>query len=131
MARVTVEDCVGEGKTNNRFELVILAAQRAKDIHAGAHITVPVDNDKKTVISLKEIAAGHIKIQDLKERFLHTLHPQSINEAIKEEIEFIDKEIHEEFTPDNSDYALTEDQMHVDDDSMYFEDEEGIDDEKI
>ncbi len=54
MARVTVEDCVD--KVPNRFELVMLAAHRAREISAGAPITVERDNDKNPVVSLREIA---------------------------------------------------------------------------
>ena len=54
MARVTVEDCVE--KVPNRFELVMLAAQRSRDISAGAEITVDRDNDKNPVVALREIA---------------------------------------------------------------------------
>ncbi|MEM9871950.1 MAG: DNA-directed RNA polymerase subunit omega, partial [Pseudomonadota bacterium] len=54
MARVTVEDCVD--KVPNRFELVMLAAHRAREISSGAPITVDRDNDKNPVVSLREIA---------------------------------------------------------------------------
>ena len=57
MARVTVEDCVD--KVPNRFELVMLAAHRAREISAGAPITVNRDNDKNPVVSLREIAASN------------------------------------------------------------------------
>ena len=56
MARVTVEDCVD--KVPNRFELVMLAAHRAREVAAGAPITVDRDNDKNPVVSLREIAEG-------------------------------------------------------------------------
>lgn len=56
MARVTVEDCVT--KIPNRFELVMLASQRARDISAGAEPTVDEDDDKRPVIALREIAGG-------------------------------------------------------------------------
>jgi DNA-directed RNA polymerase subunit omega len=64
MARVTVEDCVL--KVPNRFELVLLAAQRARDIAAGAPLTVEKDNDKNPVIALREIAEGTISLEHLK-----------------------------------------------------------------
>ena len=54
MARVTVEDCVE--KIPNRFELVMLAAQRARNISAGAELTIDRDNDKNPVVALREIA---------------------------------------------------------------------------
>jgi len=53
MARVTVEDCID--KVDNRFELVLLAGHRARQISQGAQITVPRDNDKNPVIALREI----------------------------------------------------------------------------
>lgn len=63
MARVTVEDCVG--KVPNRFELVLLASQRAKNIAAGEPITVDRDNDKNSVVALREIADSTICLEDL------------------------------------------------------------------
>lgn len=124
MARVTVQDCVGDDKTNNRFELVKLAAQRAKDIHSGAPMTVPEDNDKKTVIALREIAAKTVKIKDLRERFINSLHPQSAIGTLDEELEATEKEaVQDEFAVDQDDIGLTEEQMLVDgDSSMNFED---------
>ena len=56
MARVTVEDCVT--KIPNRFELVMLASQRARDIAAGSELMVDRDNDKDAVVALREIAGG-------------------------------------------------------------------------
>lgn len=63
MARVTVEDCIL--KVPNRFELVLLAGQRAKDISAGAPLTVEQDRDKNSVIALREIADETIDISAL------------------------------------------------------------------
>ncbi len=63
MARVTVEDCVE--KVPNRFELVLLASQRAKNISAGEPITVSRDNDKNSVVALREIADETISPADL------------------------------------------------------------------
>lgn len=63
MARVTVEDCVE--KVPNRFELVLLASQRAKNISAGEPLTVDRDNDKNSVVALREIADSTICIEDL------------------------------------------------------------------
>ena len=65
MARVTVEDCVE--KIPNRFELVMLAAQRARNISAGAELTIDRDNDKNPVVALREIAEGKISRDLLKE----------------------------------------------------------------
>ena len=66
MARVTVEDCVD--KVPNRYELLMVAAQRAKDIASGAPLTVERDNDKNPVVALREIAAGHVSKDILKQR---------------------------------------------------------------
>jgi len=63
MARVTVEDCVE--KVPNRFELVLLASQRAKNIAAGEPITVDRDNDKNSVVALREIADNTICLDDV------------------------------------------------------------------
>lgn len=68
MARVTVEDCVE--KLPNRFELVMVAAQRARKIGSGAALTVERDNDKNPVIALREIAEGTVSIDDLKEEII-------------------------------------------------------------
>lgn len=65
MARVTTEDCVD--KIPNRFELVMLAAQRARKIGSGAPLTVDRDNDKNPVVALREIAQETIENENLKE----------------------------------------------------------------
>tara|TARA_R110002124_G_scaffold51256_4_gene148201 strand:+ start:416 stop:769 length:354 start_codon:yes stop_codon:yes gene_type:complete len=68
MARVTVEDCVD--KVPNRFELVMLAAHRAREISAGSPVTVARDNDKNPVVSLREIAEETQGADDLRERMI-------------------------------------------------------------
>ncbi len=65
MARITVEDCLQN--VDNLFQLVILAAQRARRIANGAESTVPVENDKPTVVALREIAAGNVTAEMLRE----------------------------------------------------------------
>lgn len=71
MARVTVEDCVD--KVENRFELVLLAGHRARQISQGAQITVDRDNDKNPVVALREIADETLSPDDLKEDLIHSL----------------------------------------------------------
>ena len=71
MARVTVEDCVD--KVNNRFELVLLAAHRARMIANGSPLTVDRDNDKNPVVALREIADEGVAPEDLKEDMIHSL----------------------------------------------------------
>ncbi|WP_223596897.1 DNA-directed RNA polymerase subunit omega [Brucella suis] len=71
MARVTVEDCVD--KVENRFELVLLAGHRARQISQGVPITVDRDNDKNPVVALREIADETLSPDDLKEDLIHSL----------------------------------------------------------
>lgn len=85
MARVTVEDCVE--KVPNRFELVMLASQRARKIGSGAPLTIERDNDKNPVISLREIAAETVSNDELKEELTRN-HQRMV--AFEEEEESID-----------------------------------------
>ena len=71
MARVTVEDCVE--KIPNRFDLVLLAAHRSRNISAGAGLTVDRDNDKTPVVSLRELAEGTLELEDLRESLVTNL----------------------------------------------------------
>ncbi|AQX19446.1 MULTISPECIES: DNA-directed RNA polymerase subunit omega [unclassified Bartonella] len=87
MARVTVEDCID--KVDNRFELVLLAGHRARQISQGAQITVDRDNDKNPVVALREIADETLSPADLKEDLIHSLQkhvevdePETVNEFI-------------------------------------------------
>jgi DNA-directed RNA polymerase subunit omega len=74
MARVTVEDCID--KVDNRFELVLLSAHRARMIASGAPLTIDRDRDKNPVVALREIADETIQPDDLKEEFIHSLQKQ-------------------------------------------------------
>ena len=71
MARVTVEDCVK--KIPNRFDLVIAAAQRSREISNGIAIEVDRDNDKNPVVSLREIASEVVDAESLQERFIRSM----------------------------------------------------------
>ena len=71
MARVTVEDCVK--KIPNRFDLVIAAAQRSREISNGIAIEVDRDNDKNPVVSLREIAGEAVDAESLQERFIRSM----------------------------------------------------------
>ncbi|MHA6318434.1 DNA-directed RNA polymerase subunit omega [Altererythrobacter sp. CAU 1778] len=71
MARVTVEDCVD--KVPNRFDLVLLAAQRAREISGGAELTIDRDRDKNPVVALREIAEQTIKPDEVKETLVQSL----------------------------------------------------------
>lgn len=71
MARVTVEDCVI--KIPNRFDLVMIAAQRAREISAGAALTIDRDNDKDPVVSLREIADETVVTEELHESLIESM----------------------------------------------------------
>ena len=71
MARVTVEDCVE--KVPNRFRLVMLAAQRARELSVGAELTVDRDNDKNPVVALREIADETLAVTDIEEELIQGL----------------------------------------------------------
>ena len=71
MARITVEDCVD--KVDNRFELVLLASHRARQISQGAPLLVERDNDKNPVVALREVANESLSPGDLKEDLIHSL----------------------------------------------------------
>lgn len=74
MARVTVEDCVD--KVPNRFDLVMLAAHRSREIAAGSAITVDRDDDKNPVVALREIADETQPVDDLRERMIENVQTQ-------------------------------------------------------
>ena len=78
MARVTVEDCVK--KIPNRFDLVIAAAQRSREISNGVAIEVDRDNDKNPVVSLREIASEVVDAESLQERFIRSMQKNLIKE---------------------------------------------------
>jgi DNA-directed RNA polymerase subunit omega len=78
MARVTVEDCVD--KIPNRFDLVLLSAQRARQISGGAELTIDRDRDKNPVVALREIAEETITPQELSESVVQSLQRVQIDE---------------------------------------------------
>lgn len=84
MARVTVEDCVL--KVPNRFELVMKAAQRARDISSGASLTVERDNDKNPVVALREIADETVSLDELGNALIQGLQKQSEQDEPEEDI---------------------------------------------
>ncbi|MGY2734440.1 DNA-directed RNA polymerase subunit omega [Sphingomonas sp. PAMC 26605] len=78
MARVTVEDCVD--KIPNRFDLVLFAAQRARQISGGAEITIDRDRDKNPVVALREIAEEMVHPPTLKESVIQSLQRVQVDE---------------------------------------------------
>lgn len=88
MARVTVEDCID--KIPNRYELLMVAAQRAKDISAGSALTVNRDNDKNAVVALREIAEGTVNIEELQHSLVMGLQKfVDVEEPEEEELEIM------------------------------------------
>ena len=85
MARITVEDCIE--KINNRFDLVVFAAQRGREISAGDQITIERDNDKNTVVSLREIAESTVDVKELKENLILSMQKQIVEEENENEDE--------------------------------------------
>jgi DNA-directed RNA polymerase subunit omega len=84
MARVTVEDCID--KIDNRFELVMIAAQRARTLSSGAELTLDRDNDKNCVVALREIAEETIDTKEIEENLVQGLQ-QYVEPDEPEEIE--------------------------------------------
>ena len=90
MARVTVEDCVG--KVESPYELVLVAKERATQLNSGMEPTLDRDNDKNTVVSLREIAEEKIKVPDLIESAVYKLrkHIEQIDDAAEDDEEIGD-----------------------------------------
>ncbi len=84
MARVTVEDCVE--KIPNRFELVLYAAQRARNISRGEEITIPRDNDKNPVVALREVAEEKLDFAKLQSDLVKSLARAPEPEPVDEEV---------------------------------------------
>ena len=78
MARVTVEDCVD--KVPNRFDLILFAAQRARQISGGADLTIDRDRDKNPVVALREIAEETVDPRDLQESVITNLQKVRVDE---------------------------------------------------
>lgn len=135
MARVTVEDCID--KIPNRYDLVLVAAQRAKDISSGSPIQVDRDNDKNSVVALREISENRVSIEDLQrslvmgqQKFVEVEEPED------EEVEIIsaEKELAALEAQFSSDMISDEDlnntmQIHGDDEDedLDLESDDGID----
>ncbi len=86
MARVTVEDCVV--RVPNRFDLVMLASRRARDIHSGAPLAVDRDNDKNPVVALREIADDSVDLKHLHNSLIQGLQKHVEVDEPEEEVTF-------------------------------------------
>ena len=85
MARITVEDCMT--KIDNQYDLVLLAKERTAQLNAGAQMLVPEDNDKKTIISLREIGEGKVPVDELQKNAILRLRKEPDENLPQEEIE--------------------------------------------
>tara|TARA_B110000259_G_scaffold159535_1_gene182590 strand:- start:209 stop:730 length:522 start_codon:yes stop_codon:yes gene_type:complete len=85
MARITVEDCMS--KIDNQYDLVLLAKERTAQLNSGAEMLVPEDNDKKTIISLREIGEGKILVEDLEKSAVLRLRKEPDENLQQEETE--------------------------------------------
>ena len=85
MARVTVEDCID--KVDSPYELVLVAKERTTQLNSGVEPTVSIDNDKNTVISLREIAKENVKVSDLKDSAVYKLrkHVEQVDDTSEDE----------------------------------------------
>jgi DNA-directed RNA polymerase subunit omega len=92
MARITVEDCLE--KIDNQYDLVLLAKERTVQLNAGSPILVEEDNDKRTIISLREIGDGKISIEELEKNAIKRLRKEPDEDEQQEDVE---EETNDEF----------------------------------
>ena len=92
MARITVEDCLE--KVDNQYDLVLLAKERTAQLNSGSPMLVDEDNDKKTIISLREIGDGKISVKELEENAIQRLRkePDEIEQSVE-----VDEEENDDF----------------------------------
>lgn len=101
MARITVEDCID--KFESRFELVLVASNRARKLHSGESPTVEKDNDKPTVIALREIADESVSVDSLKEKLIQEYQTVQPLEDEELSLDYVSEEIQ------SKDEIITED----------------------
>ena len=118
MARVTVQDCID--KVPNRFELVAYAAKRAREISAGASITVARDNDKNPVVALREIAENNLNLKNIEEGIIKALQRAVLTDELDMEVDHDLLEVMQDAS-----------QWHKDEPSPKFKDIEDSDDEAL
>ena len=114
MARVTIEDCID--KLPNRFELVLLAAHRARLVSQGTPITIDRDRDKDPVVALREIAGETINKDDLREEFIHAMQKHvEVDEPEETEMPLIaqsgDMSVVEDSSEENAFEQMTEEEL--------------------
>ena len=112
MARITVEDCID--KFPSRFELVLVASNRARKLHTGENPTVVIDNDKNTVIALREIAEETITAEQLKNELIEEYQTNTFDE--NEDLNEIEDNSNEDQTDTNQSVSNTLNQDDVSED---------------
>jgi len=110
MARITVEDCVD--KFPSRFELVLVASHRARELHSGDAPTVDKDNDKNTVIALREIANTTIPIEEMKENLIEEYQKVTIRDEEDENLE-IESLKNEEKNNEQKEESISDPSSHI------------------
>ena len=116
MARITVEDCID--KLPSRFELVLVASNRARKLHSGESPTIEKNNDKNTVIALREIADETIPIEELKKNLIEEYQTVSLSEE------------EEELSLENSDEEREDNSEEIDNNSKDEEKDQYSDDKE-
>ncbi|MBF0562694.1 MAG: DNA-directed RNA polymerase subunit omega [Alphaproteobacteria bacterium] len=125
MARVTVEDCIL--KMPNRFELVLVAAQRGREIAAGAPLTLERDNDKNPVVALREIAEGTVSVDTLRNSVIHGMQKHvERDEPEDDELEALppDDDLSADLEEMVLDDELSDDGLSIHEDPSAFDDDE-------
>ena len=110
MARITVEDCVD--KFPSRFELVLVASHRARELHSGDAPTIDKDNDKNTVIALREIANTTIPIEEMKENLIEEYQKVTIGDEEDENLE-IESLKNEEKNNEQKEESISDPSSHI------------------
>jgi DNA-directed RNA polymerase subunit omega len=106
MARITVEDCID--KFESRFELVLVASNRARKLHSGENPTIEKDNDKNTVIALREIADETLSIDDLKNNLIEEYQTVSVSNEEDLSLEYAEYENEDQNEAQNDDNKTIE-----------------------
>ena len=111
MARVTVEDCIK--KIPNRFDLVVAAAQRSREISNGMQIEIERDNDKNPVVSLREIASDAVDPLTLEERFIRSMQKNIIKESPQIEDDISLEDEFAAYLKDTKDENSSDDSLNI------------------
>ena len=124
MARITVEDCID--KFESRFELVLVASNRARKLHSGESPTVEKDNDKPTVIALREIADESVSVDSLKDKLIQEY--QTVSPIDEEELSLdydtSESETKEEITEDDVQSSEVNDEVQISNEDKSSKDED-------